>query len=81
MTREQTRTYVDADVKARFEQRFGGYGATSFVLETAMRELLDITEGQPDIEELVRQTIRTYVLKRKLEASNSQSDAINLEQS
>ena len=69
--RQQLRTYIDCELKERFTARFGGYSAIAYVVETAMKELLDVTEGQPDLEDLIRQSIRTYVLKRKLEASNS----------
>ena len=60
------RTYIEESVRDAFESRFGDYGAISFVLENAMRELLDMTEGQPDQEEMVRAAIRVHVLKTKL---------------
>lgn len=69
--RQPVRTYVDSDIYERYVARFGGYASISYIIETAMSEVLDATEGQPDMEELIRQSIRTYVLKRKLEASNS----------
>lgn len=60
------RTYIEESVRDAFEARFGTYGAISFVLENAMRELLDMTEGQPDQEEMVRAAIRVHVMKTKL---------------
>ena len=65
--RERCLTYVDAELKAKFLERFGDYGAISFVLEAALSELLDATEGQPNMEELVRQGIKNHVLRNQFQ--------------
>ena len=76
MPRVQVRTYVDEEVRDRFTKRFGGeYSAISFTLESAMREVLDMTEGQPDMEDLVRQGIRNYVLRNQ--AKNPEIPNVN----
>ena len=65
MPRMLVRTYIDSDILERFNKRFGDYGAVSFTLESAMSEMLDMTDGNPDQEELVRQAIRLHVEKSR----------------
>lgn len=64
MERELCRTYVDPLLKERFYRRFGDK-TLSFVVETSMRELLDMTDGAPDLEDLVRLSIRNHVLSQR----------------
>lgn len=71
--RDRCVTYVDVDLKERFLRRFGEHGAISFALEAAMSEALAMTEGQPELEDLFRQAIRTSVLRNQFQPNSQAS--------
>jgi len=76
MPRILVRTYIDPEIRRRFAEQFPMDGAISWALETAMTEILSITDGQPPLADLVRDSIRNTVLQRKLQrrvTSNGQS--------
>lgn len=60
-----TRTYVDAELKRRFEEQYPMQGSLSWLLETALAEILDLTDGQPPLQKLVRSSIRSTLLERR----------------
>lgn len=63
MPKARLSCWVDEEVKAAFESRFGAYTATSYIVETAMREVLDLTKDRPDLAELIRQGIKANAQK------------------
>lgn len=77
MPRVLVRTYIDPEIRRRFVEQFPMEGAISWALEAAMTEILSITDGQPPLVELVRDSIRLTILKRKLQrraSSNGQPE-------
>lgn len=70
MSRVKVCTFVDSDLRDQFERHFGGYGSLSYVLETAMSEVLSMVAHDPPFDELIRQGIRTHVLRNKLKSQD-----------
>lgn len=85
MPRVLVRTYVDPEIRRRFTEQFPMDGAISWVLEAAMTEILSITDGQPPLVEVVRDSIRLTILQRKLQRrvfngeSRSPDDSVTIE--
>lgn len=65
MPRQLVRSFVDQDLHRRFRAQFPMHGALSWLMETAMAEVLAITDGTPDLEDLVKQSIRQTLLRNK----------------
>ncbi len=65
MPRTKVCTYIDEGVRWDFEKRFGGYASIAWLMETAMRGLLEDTKGDPTLEDLVRTSIHAHILKYK----------------
>lgn len=63
MRSTQIRLYINPDIHTRFIARFGNKGAVGYVLEHAMEELLDMTEGDPSLADRARQAIRLHILR------------------
>lgn len=62
MRTTKVRASVDSDLRARWESRFG-YASLSWLMETAMRTVLDDTEAAPSLEDNVKAAIRDHILK------------------
>lgn len=67
MSTTLVRSHVDAELRKKFEDRFG-YGSIAWVVEAAMREILEMTEGQPDLTDLIKQAIQRRVLRIQLKS-------------
>ena len=50
--------FIDRATFEAFGRLYPGYGATAFLVESSMREILRQTEGDPSAVERVRQAIR-----------------------
>ena len=72
MARVLVRTYVDPKLKARFDAQFPMQGSLSWALETALREILRATDGQPDLLNLVQAGMRRTMQSNRL-ASRSEN--------
>lgn len=81
MPRLLVRTYIDPSLYQRFTEQFPAPGSISWLLETAMAEVLSITDGQPPLVDLVRGSIRSALLQRKLQTrgNNGQSRSVHVE--
>jgi len=66
MSKRRTTVYVDPVMVERLTQRFPMQGVMSWLMEQAMTSLLDATDGQPDLEELVRSSIRASLLRARI---------------
>lgn len=76
-----TRIRVDPMLRDRFLSQFPGSGSLSWVLETAMKELLDLSAGAPDATTLVRASMRSALARerrhrKELDSSNTQIQAV-----
>lgn len=74
MPRQIVRAYVRPDLRARFQEQFPGTGSVSWLLETAMTEILAITDGQPAITALVRSAIRAAILRERQAQTKKPND-------
>jgi hypothetical protein len=59
--RVKSRVYVDSELMARWQDRHGGYASLSWLLETAMRQVLTITESEPSLGEVVEAGIKAHI--------------------
>jgi hypothetical protein len=67
------RTYVEPHLIRRFHDQFPMTGAVSWLLETALVEVLALTDGQPAVQELVRNAIRAAILRER-QATRAQAN-------
>jgi len=66
--RTKVRTHVDTELMKRFRTRFPIEGATSWLLETSMRLLMD-SEDLDDAEGALMQSMKDLLFKHKQEAA------------
>lgn len=60
------RVAVRPDLLKRYHEQFPGTGSLSWLLETAISEVLVLTDGQPALVDLVRGAIRSSILRERL---------------
>lgn len=65
MTKILVRTFIDSALRTEFSEQFPGTGSISWLLETSMRELLELTRGQPPLKDTVKGLIRSSVLRER----------------
>jgi hypothetical protein len=65
--RKLVRTYVDADLMQQWNERHGDYAALSWLLETAIKSVLDLTKGQPTLTQSVKDGIEKKLLEIRSE--------------
>lgn len=70
----RVRTYISPDLRDRFAAQFPGNGGLSWLLETAVRELLELTDGQPTVQQLVRRSIRAAIIRERLTLKTERTD-------
>lgn len=63
--RTEVRTYVDRDLRQRWERKFGKYATLSWLVSTAMEEVLNATEKDPSLDEVVRSCVRQHIKKHQ----------------
>lgn len=63
--RRITRIYITPELRDRYLARFPGTGSLSWLVETAMTEMLDLTSGAPEATSVVRAAIRAAVLRER----------------
>lgn len=74
MPKTLVRVYIDPNLRDRFAEQFPGHGSLSWVLETAIQELLQLTDGSPPLADTLRAAIRHAVLQsRKARATTNDS--------
>jgi hypothetical protein len=66
--RTKVRTHVDTELMKRFRTRFPIEGATSWLLETSMRMLME-SEDLDDAEGAIMQSMKDLLFKHKQEAA------------
>lgn len=69
--------WVPADLRDQWEAVFGEYGSLSWLMETAMREMLAATSNYPSKEAIVRTAIREHVSKLATDRQAAQSKEPN----
>lgn len=53
-------TWIPEDLRNQWEHVFGEYGSISWLMETAMREMLAQVSGYPSKEAIIRTAIREF---------------------
>ena len=74
-SRVLVRAYVDRETLTKFRAQFPMHGSFSWILQAAMTEVLAITDGQPELETLVRQSIRSTLLRNRIAGRHAANDA------
>lgn len=67
--RKEVRTYIDVDLRQEWESRFK-YASLSWLMETAMRETLDLVKEDPTLEEQIKAAIHAHILKYQPQRAN-----------
>lgn len=67
MARKLVRTYVDEALLAEWNSTHGDYAAISWLVETAMTEVLRLTKGQPTLTQSVKDGIEKKLLEIRSE--------------
>jgi hypothetical protein len=60
--RVQVRTYIDAELRDAWEAKFT-YASYTWVLETAIREVLKTTKDDPSLADIVQARIKAHIMK------------------
>lgn len=58
MAGKQIRVWIDPGIKEEWDKRHGDYASLSWLMETAMRAVLDETKDDPTLTESVKAGIR-----------------------
>lgn len=61
MPKTRISAWVPADLRSQWEHVFGEYGSLSWLMETAMREMLAEVAHLPTKEAIIRSAIRQFV--------------------
>lgn len=64
-TRVRVVTFVDKQLRDQFQEQYPFHASVSWLLEQAMRELLDATSGSPSLTSRVRLAVRAALQENR----------------
>lgn len=73
------RTYIDPRLLERFNAQFPMHGALSWVLALGMEAVLDLTDGQRPLEDVVRSSIKASLIRQRAQPQPDNDGNLSIE--